>query len=67
MLSSSQPLAVRTARGQLADNLERPNALNASSEFSGRRCGSNMQCNRGNWDKPIDPDLLRTMLCPNAS
>ena len=41
--------------------------LNASSEFSGRRCGNNMRCNRENWDKPIDPDLLRMILCPNAS
>jgi hypothetical protein len=62
------PLAVTavTARGSLAHNLERRSALNACSEFSDGRCGSSMQCNRENWDKPIDPDLLRMIPCPNA-
>jgi hypothetical protein len=54
-------------QGRLARNLGRRSALNACSEFSDGRCGSNMQCNRENWDKPIDPDLLRMILCPNAS
>jgi hypothetical protein len=34
--------------------------------FDRRGVISNMRCNRENWDKLIDPGLLRMMLCPNA-
>jgi hypothetical protein len=40
--------------------------LSASAEFSVCRCDSNMRCSRVNSDKPIDPDLLRMILYPNA-
>jgi hypothetical protein len=38
----------------------------SDSEFSVCRCGSNTRNTPMNWDKPIYPGLLRTMLRANA-
>jgi hypothetical protein len=64
MVSDSMLWRLRPPEAQPTSNTE---TLSACSEFSVCRCGSNMQCNRVNSDKPIDPDLLPMILCLNAS